>query len=215
MSTNTKQLSARSDLHILRKIWHILCGVSVLSAYYLSNQEIVIYGWFCVSVALFGFTIDLLRMKFDSMNQMTVKVLGPLMRKSEENGFSGLPFYALGAGLSIFFFEKHIALISIMFLVFADPIASFVGVNMGRDKILPNKSLQGTIASFFVCYLVSFIYLLEYGVDGFNLILFSVLAGIIGAISELASAFNIDDNLTIPVISGAGLTVLNYFFQIF
>lgn len=215
MNTNTRQLSNRNDLHILRKIWHILCGVSVLGTYYISGQDIMYFGWFCLSIAIGGFSIDLLRMKFESINVMTIKVLGPFMRKSEEAGFTGLPFYALGAGLSIFFYEKHIALLSIMFLVFADPIASFVGVNLGKDKILPNKSLQGTMASFFVCYIVSFLYLGEYGVDSFNLIIFSLCAGIIGAISELASAFNIDDNLTIPVISGAGLTILNYIFNIF
>lgn len=215
MSTNTKELSARNDLHILRKIWHIFCGVSVLSAYYLSGDNIESYGWLCLSIALAGFGADILRMKVASFNQFALKVLGPVMRKSELNGFSGLPFYALGAGLAIFFYEKHIALISIMFLVLADPIASFVGVHLGKDKILPNKSLQGTIASFFVCNLVAFIYLLEYEVNGINLVLFSVLAGIIGAASELASAFNIDDNLTIPVLSGAGLTVLNYLFKIF
>lgn len=214
MSSNTKQLSARSDLHILRKIWHILCGVSVLATYYISGQDIMYFGWFCISVAVGGFTVDLVRMRFDNVNQIVLKVLGPFMRKSEESGFSGLPFYALGAGLSILFFSKHIALISILFLVFADPIASFVGVNLGKDKILPNKSLQGTMASFFVCYLVSFLYIAELGVENFNLIVFSLCAGVVGAISELASAFNIDDNLTIPVISGAGLTVLNYLFNI-
>jgi diacylglycerol kinase (CTP) len=214
MSANTKQLSARSDLHILRKIWHILCGVSVLATYYISGQDIMYFGWFCISVAVGGFTVDLVRMRFDNVNQIVLKVLGPFMRKSEESGFSGLPFYALGAGLSILFFSKHIALISILFLVFADPIASFVGVNLGKDKILPNKSLQGTMASFFVCYLVSFLYIAELGIENFNLIVFSLCAGVVGAISELASAFNIDDNLTIPVISGAGLTVLNYLFNI-
>lgn len=215
MSSNIKQLSARSDLHILRKLWHILCGVSVLATYYISGSEIIPFGWFCIGVAVFGFTVDLLRMNFDQVNSLVLKVLGPLMRKSEETSFTGLPFYALGAGLSILFYEKHIALISIFFLVFADPIASFVGVNLGKDKILPNKSLQGTMASFLVCYFVSFVYLVEYGVENFNLILFSLLAAVVGAISELASAFNIDDNLTIPVISGAGLTVLNYLFNIF
>lgn len=215
MNTDTNQLSERSDLHILRKIWHIFCGVSVLGAYYLSGQDIMYFGWFCLSVALVGFLGDVLRMKSKKFNTLAIKTLGLFMRKSEENGFTGLPFYALGAGLSIMFYDKHIALISIMFLVFADPIASFVGVNLGKDKILPNKSLQGTMASFFVCYIVSFLYLADYGVDSFNLILFSLCAGIIGSISELASAFNIDDNLTIPVISGAGLTVLNYIFKVF
>lgn len=191
-----------------------MCGVSVLATYYISGQDIMYFGWFCISVAVGGFTVDLVRMRFDNVNQIVLKVLGPFMRKSEESGFSGLPFYALGAGLSILFFSKHIALISILFLVFADPIASFVGVNLGKDKILPNKSLQGTMASFFVCYLVSFLYIAELGVENFNLIVFSLCAGVVGAISELASAFNIDDNLTIPVISGAGLTVLNYLFNI-
>lgn len=191
-----------------------MCGVSVLATYYISGKDIMYFGWFCISVAVSGFTVDLIRMRFDNVNQIVLKVLGPFMRKSEESGFSGLPFYALGAGLSILFFSKHIALISILFLVFADPIASFVGVNLGKDKILPNKSLQGTMASFFVCYLVSFLYITELGVENFNLIVFSLCAGVVGAISELASAFNIDDNLTIPVISGAGLTVLNYLFNI-
>lgn len=215
MNINTKELSERSDIHLLRKIWHILCGIAALSLYYYSDEKLMFWGWVALTLAFLGFCIDLLRMKFESVNKLTIKILGPLMRRSEESGFTGLPFYALGVGLSILFYEKHIALLSIIFLVFADPIASFVGVHLGKDKLLPNKSLQGTMASFFVCYLITFLYVAELQTDHFNLILFSLFAGIIGSLSELASTFNIDDNLTIPVLSGAGLTVLNYIFHIF
>jgi len=214
-NTSTKNLAKRSDLHILRKIWHILTGSSVILAYHHSGADIHVFGWICLSIAAFGFTNDFVRMNLKKYNDLTLKVMGPLMRKSEEDGFTGLAFYALGAGLSIFFYQRDIALISILFLIFADPIASFVGVSIGKDKILPNKSLQGTLAAFFVCNLVAMIYIMGTGASSINILAFSVLVGVVGALSELASAFNIDDNLTIPVLSGAGITVVNYFFQIF
>ncbi len=215
MNTANKSLAKRSDLHILRKIWHILTGSSVILAYYQSNANIHFFGWICLSVAAFGFSSDFTRMNLKKYNELVLKVMGPLMRKSEQDGFSGLPFYALGAGLSIFFYQKDIALLSILFLIFADPIASFVGVSIGKDKILPNKSLQGTVAAFFVCNLVAMIYIMDSGASSINMLAFAVLVGLVGAISELVSTFNIDDNLTIPVVSGAGITVVNYFFQIF
>jgi len=215
MNTEVKSLAKRSDLHILRKLWHIFFGSSCVGIYYLMDQKLVFWGYFALGCALAGFTMDLLRMKIVSLNNLVLKVMGPLMRKSEVHGFSGLPFYALGIGLSILFFQKDIALLSILFLVFADPIASFVGINFGKDKILPNKSLQGSVAAFFVCYLVSIIYIQNFETSDFNIMGFAILAGLVGALSELASAFNIDDNLTIPVLSGAGLSLINYFFHIF
>jgi diacylglycerol kinase (CTP) len=126
-----------------------------------------------------------------------------------------LPFYALGVGMSILLFDEKIAVLSILFLVFADPIASFVGVNFGRGQIMPNKSLEGTVAAFVTCNLLAIAYLYNSNLNDSRLIVFSIFAGVIGAISELASAFNIDDNLTIPVLSGAGLTAINMIFQVF
>jgi dolichol kinase len=102
-----------------------------------------------------------------------------------------------------------------MFLVFSDPLSSFFGVLYGKDKILPNKSLQGAVAGFFTCYLITLFYAMNTSTLGTHLLVFSILAGIIGAASELVSAFNIDDNLTIPVLSGLGMTVLNNYLTVF
>lgn len=215
MASKITRLAKRSDLHILRKLWHIAFGSTCVGLYFALEMELSFWGYFSIAAACLGFTVDLLRLNNKKFNELCIKFMGPLMRKSEEDGFSGLPFYALGVGLSILFFQEDIALLSILFLVFADPIASFVGVNYGKDKLLPNKSLQGTLAAFFVCYFISMIYMHEMSVSTINLIAFSVLAGVVGCLSELASTFNIDDNLTIPVLSGAGLSVVNYFFHIF
>ena len=140
--------------------------------------------------------------------------MGPLMRKSEANGSSGLPFYALGISLSLFLFRENIALLSIMFLIFSDPISSYFGIRFGKDKILPNKSLQGSVAGFSACYLLTLLYTMGSSASAANIFIFAVIAGLIGSLSELVSAFGIDDNLTIPVLSGIGLTLINYMFHV-
>lgn len=210
-----KVLHKRSDLHILRKLWHITTGSIGIFFFTKTDMDQQFWAFVTLAIALAGFVGDMARARLPWMNVAVIKVMGPLMRRSEKEGLSGLPFYALGVSLSLFFYSRDIALISIMFLVFSDPLSSFFGVLYGKDKILPNKSLQGAVAGFFVCYLITLFYSMNAAVLGNNLLLFAVIAGLIGSLSELISAFNIDDNLTIPVISGLGLTVLNHFLTIF
>jgi len=214
-SSIDKVLHKRSDLHILRKLWHISTGSVGIFFFSRSNQDQQFWAYITLAIALAGFFGDMARARLPQLNTVIIKVMGPLMRRSEKEGLSGLPFYALGVSLSLFFYSRDIALISIMFLVFSDPLSSFFGVLYGKDKILPNKSLQGAVAGFFVCYLITLFYSMNTAVLGNNILLFAVVAGLIGSLSELISAFNIDDNLTIPVMSGLGLTVLNHFLPLF
>lgn len=208
-------LHKRSDLHILRKLWHMSTGSLGLFAFIQTNGDQKTWAIFALVIAIIGFGMDLLRNKVPAMNDLVIRLMGPLMRRSEREGVSGLPFYALGVSLSLFFYSRDIALISCMFLVFSDPISSFFGILYGKDKILPNKSLQGAVAGFFTCYLIALFYGMNTANLGTELLIFSIVAGVIGSASELISAFNIDDNLTIPVVSGLGMTVLNHFVTIY
>lgn len=214
-SSYERILAKRSDLHILRKIWHIGTGSLALYLFFRSGMEANTWAWIALGLAVFGLTVDLLRLRVKALNKLTLRFLGPLMRRSEREGMSGFPFYALGASLSLFFYNRDIAVLSIMFLVFSDPLSSFFGVLYGKDKIMPNKSLQGAVAGFFTCYLITLFYVMNSTTLGAHILVFSVIAGIIGTASELISAFNIDDNLTIPVLSGLGMTLLNYFVKVF
>jgi diacylglycerol kinase (CTP) len=214
-SSIDKVLHKRSDLHLLRKLWHISTGSMALFLFFRSELDTFIWAVVALLIAVGGFTMDLLRARNQSLNHLILKVMGPLMRRSEKEGMSGLPFYALGISLALFFYKKELAVISIMFLVFSDPISSFFGVLYGKDKILPNKSLQGAVAGFFTCYLITLFYCMNTAEISSSLLIFAVAGGVIGSLSELVSAFNIDDNLTIPVLSGLGLTLVNYFIPLF
>lgn len=207
-------LAKRSDLHILRKLWHMGTGTLGLAIYYQTGEMAQLFGWIILAISATGFALDLARARWAKLNEVVITMMGPFMRTSERNGFTGLPFYALGVGLALLLFKPKIALLAIMFLVYSDPISSFFGILYGKDKIMPNKSLQGAIAGFFTCYLITLFYGMSYGAGDTSLLWFAILGGVVGAVAEMLSAFNVDDNLTIPVISGLGLTVLNYLFKV-
>jgi len=209
-----QQFRMRDDLHILRKFWHMGSGLFGLSLYFhfdLSKEQM---GTILLSLALIAFSVEFLRLRYPLVNDGVMKFMGPFMRESERDGYSGFPFYALGVSLSLLIFEEKVAILSCLFLIFSDPISSFFGILFGREKILPNKSIQGAIAGFITCYLVTLFYGAAYGKGGLELVLFGICAGVVGMISELLSII-VDDNLTIPLGAGLGLTLINSLIPIF
>jgi diacylglycerol kinase (CTP) len=213
MSVSIK-VHKRSDLHLLRKLWHMGVGLIGVAFYLISGISADKLAIALLALAAIAIVIDILRINNQQVQRASLLIMAPFMRKSELRSITGLPFYAVGVALSLILFSEKIAMLSILFLIFADPISSYVGIRFGKDKFLPNKSIQGSLAGFFVCAIITLIYILIIGNVGPYLILFALLAGLVGSISEMMS-FLIDDNLTIPVISGLGLTLLNHIFAIF
>lgn len=209
------KLAKRDDLHLARKAWHMCWGVLALSLYEYYGLSQRQFALICIGFSVVAFIFDYTRLYIPSINKLCFKYFGAFMREGEAKKITGIPFYALGMGLSLYFFSEKIALLSILYLIFSDPLSSLCGILFGKVKIIPNKSLEGSFAGFCVCYTLTLLYADHYGVNTDGLILFSLIAGVIGSFSELVSAFKIDDNLTIPVLSGLGLTLCNHFFQIF
>ncbi len=206
---NLTGFAKRHDIHWARKIWHISTG-SLGIAFYLGLDlpaQPVAIG--CIITAVFFWLFDTIRFQSPQLNAVFCRVTKPILRTSEIHHYGGHSFYLLGIGLSLLLFNEKIAILSILFLVFADPLSSLVGGIYGKEKILPNKSLEGSLTCFIVCYTLAFFYMKILGVTNSHLVLFCLAGGVFGALSELISAFKIDDNLTIPVVSGLGLTVFN------
>lgn len=208
------RLARRSDLHLMRKLWHAGMGVTGLYLYFKLGLSQELAALVLVIFAFIAITVDLIRFGQPVAQKIFTMTLGPFMRRSELENFTGFPFYALGIAVTLVLYREPLALLATLFLIFADPIASLVGIQFGRDKIFKNKSVQGSMAAFFVCTFITLLYGQAYGLIGFRLMIYSVLAGIIGSISEICS-LKIDDNLTIPILSGLGLTILNKLIPLF
>ena len=205
----------RSEIHLARRFWHALAGIMLLIPYFVWDAKLLYLGIFSFAFSLVGFFFDFKRQANERLNKRFQSFFMPIMRRSEIDSFSGIPFYALGVALSCFLYNEHIAVISILFLIFADPIASIVGVYLSKGRIFPNKTLEGTIACFVVCFFVVIFYCRVFDFTEGAFIPFALLAAIAGAVAELLSAFNIDDNFTIPVVAGGLMTILNSCFLIF
>lgn len=192
-------LKKKSDLHLARKAWHFFGVLSITFVHYqLSSDQSLRWMAFAAFVAV---SFDLLRNRIPRLNQFSLRIFGPFMREYERNSLAGTTYLFLGAFCIIWFFPKVVVSICLLFLAVADPLASYVGTLYGKDKLIGPKSLQGTVAAFFACTLISFLYLYFHDILTHRLLVVSLLMGLFGAISELVPIGKLDDNLTFPIVS--------------
>lgn len=167
---------------------------------------------FLISSTLIFVPLDVLRQRFPALNDFLVHAFRPIMRSGEERRLAGTTYLLSGVTLVALVFPRDIVSITLLFLAFADPIASCIGIKFGRDKIFGHKSLQGFMAAYFVCFVSSLAFMITHGYPADRVLVFCILAGLIGALSELVPIWKIDDNFTLPVLSSMGLFGLFYFF---
>jgi diacylglycerol kinase (CTP) len=199
------RLHMRNDLHLARKLWHFgmgmfMVGIFVFSG--ISNSTAVMILGSALGIALL---IETARLKVPALNDQVVKLWGPFMRSCEVNKMSGVPFYILATLLAFGIFPKPVGVLSVLYLAIGDPTASLVGILYGKDskRLAQGKSLVGTLAGVVTCALVTLVFLKTYPVPVSDTawLTLSVVGGLAGGLAELAP-FDMDDNFTIPMISG-------------
>lgn len=207
---HSQSLKQRSDLHLSRKLWHCAGICAMTAVYNLLGAQI---AWLALlAVSAFIIPLDILRLRKPSLNRATLKVFGPLMRKHESNAISGMTYLYIGCMFLLLFENPHIVTLTLLFLAFGDPIASFFGIRYGKDRILGRKTLQGTMAAFCVCTVLSAIYYYSNNLMTERLLIVAPVSGLIGALAELLPIGKLDDNLTFPVASSCLIWVL---FQVY
>lgn len=203
-------LKAQIDIHIERKLTHLFGVLAMVAAHHFCPP------WLTWTILL-GLGIPLLfldfaRQKNEKLRLLTAKIFGGIMRRRELNGLAGTTYLLIGTIIIFAIFPHNVVALSLLFLAFGDPTASFVGLKFGRHKILGKKTLEGALAAFAICALVSFLFLTYKGLMTSHLMVVSILAGFIGSLSELIPVGKLDDNFTQPV---ANAIFLYFLFQLF
>ncbi len=202
----------RSDLHVARKVWHVAAVFFIFTCwsffpYWLSLTVLSIF-W------LVFIPTDIARQKNSDLNLKLTRFLRPIMRSTEISKLAGTTYLLTGVLLIVLFFNHGVVSLSLLFLAFADPIASYIGIKYGKDKIFGHKSVQGFVAAFVVCALLTALFL-YYNAVAEHVLIVSLLSGLVGALAELIPIAKLDDNFSMPVLSSIGLTILFYFFGFF
>jgi len=177
---------------IQRKMVH-LCGLAIPIGYALTSEEtalaVVLIFFLCF------LSIDLLRRFHGRTASLFHKYLyGNVLREEEKTGLMGSTYYLFSALLTILFFPRPIAIVSLLILILSDTCAALVGKGIGRTRIF-GKTLEGTLAFFFCSLVIVLIYPQTDRVSG--------ILGALGAAVIEVLPIPLDDNLTIPFVAGA------------
>ena len=156
--------------------------------------------------------IDVFRQRSERFNALVLRVFGLFMREYERTGTTGVTYLMLGVLIIVALFPPSIVMLSLLFLAIADPVASYFGLKYGRDRLVGRKSLQGSMAAFFVCLIIAAVYFFAHNMMTDRILIVSILAGFIGAVAEAIPIGDIDDNLVLPVVSSCLLWVVYFFF---
>jgi glycerol-3-phosphate acyltransferase PlsY len=154
-------------------------------------------------LALFFFT-DLVRILNKRVNKFFLKDIRKaftIYKDKEEVRISSMTLFLFGCYLSFLLFDRNIAFTAVVFLIFGDMSAKILGLAYGRHKLF-NKSLEGSLSHFMACVVLGYILHLYV-----NIPLLLIFAGAATATLIEVVPFNVDDNLSVPVVTGVILTI--------
>ncbi|MGB8656815.1 MAG: hypothetical protein WCE90_03410 [Candidatus Zixiibacteriota bacterium] len=162
-------------------------------------------------VVLGSIVVDVIRLRRLPLHGLLNRLLGPILREHENADCAGSSYILLASFLSILLFEKSVAVAAISFIILGDIAAALIGRRFGRTKWRwdprrgsansdRRKSLEGSLACLSVCVAVAVVVP--------HLPLWAGLPGALLATTVEALPIPIDDNFSVPLISGLVMHLL-------
>lgn len=192
-----------------RNVFHFGCGVLalVLVHYVLPPAQM----WMApVGFALFCWTVEGLRVRFEVVTRIFMWFLGPIAHPHEHHRVNSATWFGTALAILAVFFSPNVASVGVAVLCVADPVAALVGRRFGSTRLRGGRTLEGSFGFVIAGVVASIVVLriwypeLGWGVAA----VVAMAASLCGAVVELVSG-RIDDNLTIPVAAaGAGALVM-------
>lgn len=156
-------------------------------------------------VCLVFIFLDIIRFIHKGTNELLTVRIKSLFKKDESKKFSSMTIFLVAVFITILLFEMEIAFAALTFLIFGDIFSKIFGLSFGRHKIF-KKTVEGTLAYIGCALICGYII---YTVLEIPLILL-ILGGITAALTEVLS-LRINDNFSVPIISGAVMTAIKFF----
>lgn len=156
-------------------------------------------------ITLFFFFFDLIRLFSRKINIFFFEKIKDIYKSKEYKKFSSITLFLIACFLTIFLFDKNIAILAVSYLIFGDFFSKFFGLRFGRTEIF-NKTLEGSLAHFNACLISGYI-LLQF----LSLPLYIYLTGaLVASVSELLP-LGIDDNFSVALLSASTMYVFHFF----
>jgi dolichol kinase len=143
--------------------------------------------------------LDVLRIHEPRLRNIFYRVFGDIVREHEKTMLLGATSLVIASLLTVYCFQKNIAVAALLYLAIGDSMAALIGKTYGRTHLF-GKTLEGSLACFASCV---FIGLLVPGLPPDV-----VIAGALVATLFELLPIPIDDNFRIPLSAGFIMQVL-------
>ena len=171
--------------------------------YFVYSKTVALLIIGIVSLCFIG--LDIFRFLHKQTNVLLTKKIRVIFRKGEEQKFSSMTIFLISTFIIILLFEIEIAITSLIFLTFGDMFSKIFGLAFGQHKYL-DKSLEGTLAYIGVVVISGYFI---YNIIEINLLIL-ITGGVAATFSE-AFPLGMNDNFTVPIVSGSAMTALTVF----
>ena len=185
-----------------RKLYHVLGGLGLLAMYICLGRTLGLGA--LLAIFLVVTAADFIRLRNPAINEFFFRYFKQFIRDNERDTLTGTPWYVLGILLVLLLYHLPAAVYGVLFLSVGDVAATSVGQRWGSIKISGKKSLQGT-AAFLISALAAGLLVSHFYMP--------VVSGVIFAGAAAATLMEIlpvpvNDNLTIPLVSGFVMEML-------
>ena len=186
---------------VWRRLFHFMAGSTApIIGVFASQEAMVVLLSVLAGMAI---AVEAARFIYAPLNKALMRSLKPLLKSAEGHRVTGAT-YMLVASLACFLlFDKGIAVAALFFLSLGDPAAALVGKRATGFRLW-GKSPWGTLAMFSVAAAMSLV-LWSTGVWS---PLWMLLVGALAAAATETIPLGVDDNTTVPLISGAVMALL-------
>ena len=180
----------RKSIHLLGLVFPILYVFTT------RHTALAVVG----ALLVIALGVELFKVLFPAFRGIFMRIFSPMLRSQERRGgLTGATYYLIGSFLCILFFDKTLAIVCLCFLTLGDLFAALIGKQWGRIKLFSRKSLEGSLACFTVCTGIALLIGLHPVV--------AITGALAATLIELLPT-GVDDNITIPLISGLAMHLL-------
>jgi dolichol kinase len=178
-----------------RWLWHLTSSLSLAGLAWATPRTAFLVALAVVTTLFISF--ECLRLRIPRLNEWFFLHFGGLLRPGERSRWTTSSYVLVAALVVYIAFGREIAVLAVCFLAVGDVAAAVVGGHVQRTRLF-GRAVDGDLACFAACLAVGCALVGA----GLSVGWLAVLAGSAAATVGQAIRTPVDDNLTLPLLSG-------------